>query len=119
MVISRLLIEISFNEKMLRRAAEKGYLVATDLADYLVRKGMTFRKAHEAVGKMVLFAIEQDKELNKLSLEEMKKFSRQIDKDVYNWLDPDSCIKRRNLPGGTGPEMVKKSLKKAREEIES
>lgn len=118
-VISRLLIEISFNEKMLRRAAEKGYLVATDLADYLVRKGMTFRKAHETVGKMVLSAIEQDKELNQLSLEEMKKFSRQIDKDVYNWLDPDSCIKRRNLPGGTGPEMVKKSLEKAREEIES
>ena len=118
-VISRLLIEISFNEKMLRRAAEKGYLVATDLADYLVRKGMTFRKAHETVGKMVLSAIEQDKELNKLSLEEMKKFSRQIDKDVYSWLDPDSCIKRRNLPGGTGPEMVKKSLEKAREEIES
>ncbi|MEE9612081.1 MAG: hypothetical protein V3W19_12560, partial [Desulfatiglandales bacterium] len=119
MVISRLLKEIVFDEKTLRRAAEKGYLVATDLADYLVRKGVTFRRAHETVGKMVLFAIDQKKELNELSLEEMKKFFRQIDKDVYNWLDPASCIKRRNFPGGTGPEMVKKSLEKAREEIES
>jgi argininosuccinate lyase len=118
-VISRLLKEISFNEETMKKASDEGYLVATDLADYLVGKGITFRKAHEAVGKMVLFAMDQNKELIQLTLEEMKKFSRQIEKDVYNWLDPASCLNRRNLPGGTGPEMVKKSLERAREEIES
>jgi argininosuccinate lyase len=119
MVISPLLKEISFDGETMKRSAEKGYLVATDLADYLVRKGVTFRQAHEAVGKMVLFAIDQNKELNQLTLKEMKGFSKQIDKNVYDWLEPASCIKRRNLPGGTGPEAVRKNLERAKEEIEA
>jgi argininosuccinate lyase len=118
-VLSRLLEEVSFNEERMKRATEEGYLVATDLADYLVGKGMTFRKAHETVGKMILFAIEQKRELDQLNLEEMKKFERKIEKDVYDWLDPASCINRRNLPGGTGPEAVKRSLQKAKEELKS
>ncbi len=118
-VLSRLLKEVSFNGEKMRKATEEGYLVATDLADYLVGKGMTFRKAHETVGKMILFAMDQEKELSQLNLEEMKKFERKIEKDVYGWLDPASCIKRRNLPGGTGPEAVKRSLQKAKEELES
>ena len=118
-VISRLLMNISFNGDRMKRATEKGYLAATDLADYLVRNGMTFRQAHETAGKMVLFAMDQEKDLNQLTLQEMKKFYGQIEEDVYEWLDPALCVKRRNLPGGTGPEMVKKNLKKARAEIES
>jgi argininosuccinate lyase len=118
-VLFRLLKEVSFDGEKMRKATEEGYLVATDLADYLVGKGMTFRKAHETVGKMILFAIDQKKELSQLNLEEMKKFERKIEKDVYGWLDPTSCIKRRNLPGGTGPEAVKKSLQKAKEELKS
>jgi argininosuccinate lyase len=118
-VLSRLLKEISFDEERMKRATEEGYLVATDLADYLVGKGMTFRKAHETVGKIILFAIEKKKELGQLNLEEMKKFERKIEKDVYDWLDPASCIKRRDLPGGTGPEAVKRSLQKAKEELKS
>jgi argininosuccinate lyase len=119
LVLSRLLKEVSFNGETMRKATEEGYLVATDLADYLVGKGVTFRKAHETVGKMVLFAMDQKKELSQLSLEEMKKFERKIEKDVYDWLEPISCIKRRNLPGGTGPKAVKRSLQKAKEELES
>ena len=103
----------------MQKAAEEGYLDATDLADYLVGKGMTFRKAHEVVGRMVLFAADQGKELNQLTLEEMRDFSRQIEKEVYDWLDPTSCVKRRNLPGGTGPEQVKKNLEKAKKELKS
>ena len=118
-VLSPLLEEVSFDEERMRRATEEGYLVATDLADYLVRKGMTFRKAHEVVGKMILFAMDQNKELGQLSLEEMKRFERKIEKDVYDWLEPSACIKRRNLPGGTGPQAVKRSLQKAKEELES
>ncbi|MBW1909424.1 MAG: argininosuccinate lyase [Deltaproteobacteria bacterium] len=116
-VMSRLLGEVSFSSDRLREATEKGFLVATDLADYLVRKGMTFREAHEIVGKMVLFAVEQEKELHGLTLDEMKGFARQIEEDVYEWLDPASSVNRRNIPGGTGPDMVKKGLKKAMQEL--
>jgi len=94
--------------------------VATDLADYLVRKGVTFRQAHEVVGKMVLYALERKKELGQLTLTEMKGFSRHIEKDVYGWLDPLSCIDRpqssRREPGRGS---VKRALAKARKEIGS
>jgi argininosuccinate lyase len=116
-VVTRLLGAISFNEKSMKKAAHEGYLVATDLADYLVTKGMTFRQAHETVGKILLFALDENKELNKLTLREMKSFARRIEEDVYDWLDPSSCIRRRNLSGGTGPEAVGRALKRAREEL--
>ena len=109
-VMTRLLKELSFNKKVMKKAIEKGYLVATDVADYLVGKGMTFRKAHQIVGKMVLYAMDQKKELSQLTLNEMNTFSKKIGNDVYAWLDPAQCVKRRNLPGGTAPEMVRKAL---------
>jgi len=116
-VMTRLLGGISFNKKRMREAVDQGYLVATDLADYLVGKGVTFRQAHEIVGKMVLYALDHEKELRQLTLKEMKGFSGRIEKDVYGWLDPLSCIDRRNLPGGTGSASVKRALSKARKEI--
>ncbi len=116
-VMTRLLKAISFNRKKMREAVDQGYLVATDLADYLVGKGVTFRQAHEIVGKLVLYALDLKKELAELTLKEMKGFSRHIEKDVYGWLDPVSCIDRRNLPGGTGSASVKRALSKARKEI--
>jgi len=118
-VMTRLLKEISFNKERMRKAVDEGYLVATDLADYLVRKGVTFRQAHEIVGKMVLYALDRAKERKQLTLKEMKGFCEEIRKDVYGWLDPLSCIDRRNLPGGTGSDSVKRALSKARKEIGS
>jgi len=119
MIYNLLLKEISFDGEKMRKAAEEGYLVATDMADYLVRKGMTFRQAHETVGKMILFAIDQKRELHQLTLKEMKGFTRHITKDVYEWLDPVVSVKRRDIPGGTAPKMVKRSIKKAKAELES
>ncbi len=118
-VMCRLLGEVTFDGKRLKDATEKGFLVATDLADYLVREGRTFREAHEIVGKMVLFSVDQGKELHDLTLAEMRRFEKKINKEVYTWLDPALTVKRRNIPGGTGPDMVKQSLKKAREELKS
>jgi len=118
-VMTRLLKEMSFNRERMREAVDQGYLVATDLADYLVRKGVTFRQAHEVVGKMVLYALGRKKELRQLTLKEMKGFCKPIEKDVYGWLDPLSCIDRRNLPGGTGSATVKRAISKARKEIGS
>ncbi len=119
MVMSRLLKEVTFNKEVMRKAVDEGYLAATDLADYLVGKGMTFRQAHEVVGKMVLYAMDRKKELGQLTIEELKGFSQKIDKDVYGWLDPSSCIDRRNIIGGTGRAAVKRALEKAREEMKS
>ncbi len=118
-IFSGLLKEIDFKKESLKKATEKGYLVATDLADYLVKKGMTFRKAHHLVGDMILSAKKKKKELHQLDLNEMKRFSTLIKDDVYGWLDPISCINRRNIYGGTGPEMVKKAITKAKEELQS
>jgi argininosuccinate lyase len=117
-VLSLLLREITFRPENINRAVEKGYLVATDLADYLVTKGMTFRKAHHLVGEIILAAQKKNKELHQLELAEIKRFSPLIEDDVYGWLDPVSCIERRNIYGGTGSDTVKKALKKAKEELQ-
>jgi argininosuccinate lyase len=116
-VMARLLGEISFDKERLNEAIQKGFLVATDLADYLVRKGVPFRQAHEIVGKMVLLAISQKKELHELTLKELKGFYRQIGQDVYEWLDPMLSPGRRNSPGGTAPDRVKQEIEKAKQEL--
>jgi argininosuccinate lyase len=116
-VLTRLLQAVAFNRESMRKGVDQGYLAATDLADYLARKGVPFRQAHETVGKMVLFAMEGKKELGELTLEEMRGFSDSIEKDVYEWLDPLHCVKRRELPGGTGPGAVRDGLEKAKREL--
>ncbi len=118
-IFPMLLKEIDFKKDSLKKATEKGYLVATDLADYLVKKGTTFRKAHHLVGDIILTAKKKGKELHQLDLSELRRFSTLIEDDVYGWLDPVSSIKRRNISGGTAPEMVKKAIRKAREELKS
>jgi argininosuccinate lyase len=116
-VISLLLKDISFNSENMKKASEEGYIMATDLAEYLVTKGMTFRKAHETVGQIVLFAIDRKKPLKDLTLKELKGFARQITRDVFDWLEPASAIARRNLHGATGYERVKQSIKRAKREV--
>jgi argininosuccinate lyase len=116
-VMARLLRNVSFNKEAMRTAVDKGYLVATELADYLVKKGVTFRQAHEIVGKMVSYAIGKERELGQLTLEEMVRFSGDIEKDVYEWLDPSFGIKRKEIDGGTGPQMVRRAIERAREEL--
>ena len=116
-MMSRLLGGLGFHKETMRKAVDRGHLAATDLADYLVTKGMTFRQAHEVTGRMVLYALDQDKELGALALEEIRGFWDGIEGDVYEWLDPVSCIDRRNLVGGTGTSAVKAALAKAREEM--
>ncbi|MBW1673050.1 MAG: argininosuccinate lyase, partial [Deltaproteobacteria bacterium] len=118
-IFSLLLREIDFKKENLKKATESGYLVATDLADYLVTKGMTFRKAHHIVGDMILSAQKKNKELHQLDVHEMKHFSSLIENDVYGWLDPASCIERRNSKGGTGPKEVKKALNTAKKKLNS
>jgi argininosuccinate lyase len=95
-------------------AAGRGYSNATDLADYLAKKGLPFREAHEVSGALVALGIKQGKDLQQLELSEMQKVSSLIDKDVYEILKLESVVNARNSYGGTAPSQVKKQIAKAR-----
>jgi argininosuccinate lyase len=95
---------------------DQGYLLATDIADYLVKKGETFRGAHAVVGKLVSWAIENKKTFNKISISDYRKFSSLFDDDVY-LITSESSLASRNNPGGTAPERVRLALKTARKTL--
>ena len=101
----------------LYNAALKGYATATDLADYLVRKGIAFRDAHEVVGKSVAYGIEQGKDLSALSLKELQQFSSEIGDDVFEVLTLEGSVKARDHIGGTAPVQVRAAVAKRREEL--
>jgi argininosuccinate lyase len=95
------------------KAAGRGYILATDIADYLVRKGEAFRSAHEIVGKLVSFAAAKGKSFAELDIKEFKKFSPLFETDVRK-INLESSLAARNVPGGTAPAQVKRALAKAR-----
>jgi len=108
---------VYLNEKTTLAAATKGYLNATELADYLVKKGVPFRTAHDTVGQAVLFGLEHGKELHELSLDELRQFSDKIDLDVFDALDLKQTLASKNQTGGTSPERVYEALAAARKKI--
>jgi argininosuccinate lyase len=110
---------LTVNETRAREAASTGYLNATELADYLVRKNVSFREAHEAVGKAVLLAIEKNKELGELSLADLKKFSAKFDTDVFDSLSLKETLASKNVIGGTSPAQVKDAMKAAKKYLKS
>lgn len=112
-IFAPMITKITVNEDKMREAAGRGYSTATDLADYLVRKGLPFRQAHHAVGKTVAYAIERDKKLEELSLEEMRRFSSIIDEDVFKYISLDASVNSRNSYGGTSAESVMTQIKLA------
>jgi argininosuccinate lyase len=103
----------------LARAAASGFSTATDLADYLVRKGVPFRDAHEIVGKVVRLALDSKRDLPDIGLDEFKRLSPVIGKDVYGVLTVEGSLKARNHLGGTAPAQVKAAIKRARKRISS
>ena len=94
----------------MKKAALKGFINSTDCADYLVRKGIPFRKAYKITGEIVAFCIDNDKNLESLSLEEYKKFDDNFDEDIYEAIDLVKCVMLRNVEGGPAPEQVKKRI---------
>lgn len=108
---------LTIDEERTRDAATKGFLNATELADYLVRRGVPFRTAHDAVGKAVLFASEQGIELNELSLDQLRQFSAEIGPDVCDALGLDKTLAAKSRTGGTSPERVAEALEAARKLI--
>jgi argininosuccinate lyase len=107
------------DEDRARSAAITGYLNATELADYLVKRGMPFRTAHDVVGKLVLLGIEQGKELGELSLDEMMRVAPEIDEDVFAALDLDQALASKSAIGGTSPERVREALDSAKTYLDS
>jgi argininosuccinate lyase len=104
-------------KESLYNAALKGYATATDLADYLVRKGIAFRDAHEIVGKSVAYGIAQKKDLSALSLQELQQFSPMIAQDVFAVLTLEGSVQSRNHVGGTAPQQVRAAVAKRRSEL--
>jgi argininosuccinate lyase len=98
------------NEERMRAACDDGFLTATDLADYLAKKGVPFRKAHEITGKVVRHCESQGKRLKDLSIAELRKFSTKIGEDVRDAISLTHSVKLRNTRGGTGPDAVRKRL---------
>lgn len=104
---------ITPNKEVMSEAALRGFSTATDLADYLVRKDIAFRDAHEVVGKAVAFGIEQSKDLSEMTLAELQQFSDVIDNDVFDVLTLEGSIKARDHIGGTAPAQVLAAAKRA------
>lgn len=100
-------------ENMLQ-AAQRGFSTATDLADYLVRKQVPFRDAHEIVGKAVRHGVESGRDLAQMSLEELRRFSPLIEQDVFDVLTLEGSLRARNHIGGTAPEQVRAAVRRAR-----
>ncbi len=117
MVYAPMLKTMKIKKDNMLDAAKKGYTNATDLADYLVYKGLPFRDAHEVSGKLVAYGIAEGKELDNLSIEEFKKFSDLIEDDIYNAIDVRTCVEKRNIKGGTGFYKTKEEIKAANEKI--
>jgi argininosuccinate lyase len=101
----------------MRRAAASGYSTATDLADYLVRKGLAFRDAHEIVGHAVRLGIDSQRDLSELSLSELRSLSAVIESDVFEVLTPEGSVAARNHFGGTAPQQVRAAIQRARQSI--
>jgi len=105
------------NREIMREAARRGFATATDLADYLVRKGIAFRDAHEIVGKAVAHGVETRKDLADMELSELRRFSNEIEQDVFDVLTLEGSVSARNHIGGTAPEQVRAAVIRARAEM--
>lgn len=116
-VSSTVLKNISVNGARAAAAASSGYMNATELADYLVRKSVPFREAHAIVGKVVMRAIELGKELEQLELMELKSFSSVFEADVYECLTIEQTLRAKSVTGGTSPDTVDRALAEARERV--
>jgi argininosuccinate lyase len=113
-VFTDMLGGLQVNVAAMRKAAEAGYATATDLADYLVRKGVPFREAHETVAQTVRYAESRGKDLAQLDIAELQRFSNAIEKDVYDALTLEGSIASRKHVGGTAPEAVRAAIQRAR-----
>ena len=113
-VFTKMLSTMKIRKDAMYKAAQGGFTNATDMADYLVKKGIPFRSAHEIIGRMVLYCINRNKAIEELSMAEFKEFSDKIEDDVYAEISLEKCVSGRNIPGGPAAESVKASIDSGR-----
>jgi argininosuccinate lyase len=116
-VFAGMIAEMRVNLEQMRIAAGRGFSTATDIADYLVRKGLPFRNAHEVVGKTVRFCVENEKSIPELTLEEFRQFSADIDGDIFSYVTLEASVNARKATGGTAREAVEKEIILARQAL--
>lgn len=113
-ILNELIPGLKPNANAMQKATETGFILATDLADYLADKGVPFRDAHEVVGSLIRYCIEQNKTLESLTPSEFKRFSPAIGGDVSAWLSNEASMNRRKSTGGTARKEVEKQIKRAK-----
>lgn len=118
-LLAKLLPEIRFNEERMRRMAGEGFILATDVADYLVRKGIPFRRAHHVTGQIVQYCIHNGKRLEDCTPAELKNFHKAFDDDVFAILTLADAVEQRNSAGGTATSQVTRALRFAREALDA
>jgi argininosuccinate lyase len=113
-IIGEVIAGMKVRRERMLTAAQDGYMNATDVADYLVERGLAFRQAHEVAGRIVQFCVEAKKRIEELSMTELKRFSVKFDKNIYRYLSAQAVIDRRRALGGTARRNVERRLKELR-----
>ncbi len=116
-VFAPMIASMQADREAMKRAAAKGFINATDAADYLAKKGVPFREAYQCVGAVVAKCMTEGKTLEELSLEEYKAFHPAFGEDLYAEIDLANCVKKRISEGGTGPDSVKKQIRTVQEKL--
>lgn len=116
-VLAQMMPQIKFMRERMRDAAGKAYSTATDIAEYLVKKGVPFRQAHEITGKIVRYCIKNKKQLEEISVAEFRNFSNIISKDICSRLSAENSVNAKNSRGGTSPSEVRKQIKRLKQLI--
>ena len=116
-ILDKMLETLTVNKEIMAKKAEEGYINATDVADYLTKKGLPFREAYKITGSIVKYAIDKKKTLNELSLDEYTTFSDIFTNDIYDAINIHNCVESRNIYGGPSKEAVSLQIKETLEEI--
>ncbi|MCB0749631.1 MAG: argininosuccinate lyase, partial [Ignavibacteriae bacterium] len=110
-LMSEMVKSFRVNKERFIKEIDGSFMLATDLADYLVKKGISFREAHNILGKIVKFATDENKKLNELKLTDYKNFSDEFEEDVYKYLSAETCLQNKKTFGSPNPQMVEDSIK--------
>jgi argininosuccinate lyase len=118
-IFTDMLDTLHIKKDTMAQAAKKGYMNATDAADYLVGKGLAFRDCHEVIGKMVLYCIYENKAIEDLTLTELKNFSEKFEEDVYDKISVTACIEAKKSQGSTSFDSVAAQIATAEKELQA
>jgi argininosuccinate lyase len=117
-VLPPLILAINFHTDRMQAAVAEGFLNATDLADYLVTKGIPFREAHEIVGRIVRHCLDSGERLEALSLTRLREFCPAFKPDVSKYISVEACVERRLSPGGTSSRRVSEAIQQAKRTLQ-